>query len=170
VLSSPASFDESDGGNLEFLERALKFLADAYEYVVVDCATGLGDDILSTVSCCDELYLIANQDVPALRDLSRHLEYLLASDIPSKKLKVVINRYSSDRSVTMEQIEKSIRRPVFVCVPNNSTELVRAVDMGTPIASDRKSEFVNQLKKWTASLVPPQKAADEGKRRFSFWS
>jgi pilus assembly protein CpaE len=170
VLSSPASFDESDEENLEFLERTLKFLADAYEYVVVDCATGLEEDILSTVACCDELYLIANQDVPALRDLSRYLEHLLASDIPSKKLKVVLNRYSSDRSVTVEQIEKTIRRPVFVCVPNNPIELVRAVDMGTPIASDRKNEFVHQLKKWTASLVPQQTAANESRRRFSFWS
>jgi len=170
VLSSPASFDDRDEGNLEFLERALKFLSDAYEYVVVDCATGLEEEILSTVACCDELYLVANQDVPALRDLSRYLEYLLASDVPSNKLKVVLNRYSSDRSVTMEQIEKSIRQPVFVCVPSNSVELVRAVDMGTPIASDRKTEFVNQLKKWTASLVPPQAAANGNKRRFSFWS
>lgn len=170
VLSSPASFDDRDQENLAALERAIQFLTGVYEYVLLDCASGLGDEVLSTIACCDELYLIATQEVPALRDLSRYVERVLAYDIPSHRLKVVINRYSSDRGVTIEQIEKTIGRPVAILVPNNSSELIRSVDMGTPIAPERKSEFVTQIKKWTTGLVPAVTSANETKRRFAFWS
>ena len=170
VLSSPADWNDGNAGNPEFLERAIRFLAGAYEYVIVDCASGLDDESLSTVTCCDELYLIATQEVPALRDLSRYLDRVLDCDLPSQKLQVIINRYSSDRGVTIEQIESAIRRPVSVRVPNSPVELTRSVDMGTPITPDRKSEFGNQIKKWVASLVPAETTTPEPKRRFAFWS
>ncbi len=170
VLSSPANFDEDIFDDFSLLERSIRHLAGVYDYVIVDCGTGLEDEVLATLACCDELYLIATQEVPALRDLSRYLDRLLAYDIASAKLKVVLNRHSSDRSVSLEQIEKAIGRPVFVQVPNNSAELARSLDMGTPITPDRKSEFVHQIKKWTASLAPESIALGEAKRRFAFWS
>ncbi len=170
VLSSPPSFANDVFDNFSYLERSIRYLAGVYDYAILDCGTGLEDEVLATLACCDELYLIATQEVPALRDLSRYLDRLLAYDIESPKLKVVLNRYSSDRSVTLDQIEKVIGRPIFVRVPNNSVELARSLDMGTPIAPDRKSEFVHQIKKWTASLVPESIAPGEAKRRFAFWS
>ena len=170
VLSSPANFANDIFDNLSFLERSIRYLAGVYDYVIVDCGTGLDDEILATLACCDELYLIATQDVPALRDLSRYLDRLLAYDIASPKVKVVVNRYSSDRSVTLEQIEKAIGRPVFVQVPNSSGELARSLDLGSPITPDRKSEFTHRIKKWTASLAPASIVPSEAKRRFTFWS
>lgn len=169
VLSSPADLDDCGDVNLESVERALKFVAGVYEYVIVDCAGGLDDENLSTVTCCDELYFIATQEVPALRDLSRYLDRALTCDIASQKLEVVINRYSSDRGVTIEQIESAIQRPVLLRVPNSPAELSRSVDMGAPIAAERKCEFVNQMKKWAASLAPTATATTEPKRRFAFW-
>ena len=46
------------------------------------------------------------------------------------------------------------------------------MNTGNPILPDRKSEFAVQMKKWAASLVPHQVAAEtaEPKRRFTFWN
>ncbi len=55
---------------------------------------------LATIDCCDELYLIATPDVPALRDLSRYIDRLLQSNVPPDKIKVVINRFSSQGALT----------------------------------------------------------------------
>ena len=61
---------------LDAVERAVRFLADVYEYVLIDCPLGLSDLNLVTVDCCDELYLVTTPDVPALRDLSRYVDRL----------------------------------------------------------------------------------------------
>jgi pilus assembly protein CpaE len=107
-----------------------------------------------TIDCCDLLYLIATPDVPALRDLSRYIDRLLQSSVSPAKLRVVINRFSSLGAVSLEQIENAVRQPISITMPNHSAALIRAMNTGTPVVPDQKSEFALQMKKWAASLVP----------------
>ncbi len=171
ILPSPDVFDDSANVSLEDIQRSIRFLGQNYEFVVIDCPHGVHNLSLATIDCCDELYLIATPDVPALRDLSRYIDRLLQSNVPPSKIKVVINRFSSEGSLSLEQIEKAIRQPIAITIPNASTDLIRAMNTGSPIMPDRKSEFALQMKKWAASLVPDQPAeAAEPKRRFAFWN
>jgi pilus assembly protein CpaE len=84
---------------------------------------------------------------------------------------VVINRFSSQGAVSLEQIEDAIRQPISITMPNHSAALIRAMNTGTPIAPDQKSEFALQMKKWAGMLAPSEKPVQEPpKRKFSFWS
>lgn len=173
ILPSPDVFDDSANVSMDDIQRAIRFLGQNYEFVVIDCPHGVHNLSLATIDCCEEVYLIATPDVPALRDLSRYIERLLQSNVPQDKIKVVINRFSSEGALTLEQIEKAIRQPIAITIPNASTDLIRAMNTGTPIMPDRRSEFAIQMKKWAASLVPEQEKpaeAAEPKRRFAFWS
>jgi len=170
ILPSPDVFDESVNVSLDDIQRAIRFLGENYEFVVIDCPHGVHNLSLTTIDCCDELFLIATPDVPALRDLSRYIDRLLQSNVPPGKIKVVINRYASEGALSLEQIEKAIRQPVAVTIPNASSDLIRAMNTGNPVLPDRKSEFAIQMKKWAASLVGGELAeAAEPKRRFAFW-
>lgn len=172
ILPSPDVFDDSANVPLEDVQRAIRFLGENYEFVVIDCPHGVHNLSLTTIDCCDELFLIATPDVPALRDLSRYIDRLLQSNVPPAKIKVVINRYSSDGALSREQIEKAIRQPIAITIPNASADLIRAMNTGSPVLPDRKSEFALQMKKWTASLVRGEAVSEpaEHKRRFAFWS
>ena len=171
ILPSPDVFDDSANVSLDDIQRAIRFLAENYEFVIIDCPHGIHNLSLATIDCCDELYLVATPDVPALRDLSRYIDRLLQSSVPPEKIKVVINRYSSEGAVSLDQIEKAIRQPVAITIPNSSSDLIRAMNTGSPILPERKSEFSIQMKKWVATLVPaPAVAAPEPKRRFSLWN
>jgi pilus assembly protein CpaE len=170
ILPSPDVFDDSGNVSLDDIQRAIRFLGQNYEFVVIDCPHGVHNLSLATIDCCDELYLIATPDVPGLRDLSRHIDRLLQSNVPPVKIKVVINRFSSEGALSLEKIEKAIRQPIAITIPNASADLIRAMNTGNPILPGRKSEFAIQMKKWAASLVPGQAPAlAEAKRRFAFW-
>ena len=171
ILPSPDVFDDSANVPLDDIQRAIRFLGENYEFVVIDCPHGVHNLSLTTIDCCDELYLIATPDVPGLRDLSRYIDRLLQSNVPPSKIKVVINRFSSEGALSLEQIEKAIRQPVAITIPNSSSDLIRAMNTGNPVLPDRKSEFSIQMRKWAASLVPPETAeVAEPKRRFAFWN
>ncbi len=170
ILPSPDVFDDSANVSLEDIQRAIRFLGQNYEFVVIDCPHGVHSLSLATIDCCDELYLIATPDVPALRDLTRHIDRLLQGNVPPSKIKVVINRFSSEGALALEQIEKAIRQPIAIAIPNASSDLIRAMNTGNPIRPERKSEFAIEMKKWAASLVPEQSPdAAEPKRKFAFW-
>lgn len=171
ILPSPDFFDDSANVSLDDIQRTIRFLAENYEFVVIDCPNGVHNLSETTIDCCDELYLIATPDVPAVRDLSRYVDRLLQSNIPPDKIKIVINRFSSQGALTLEQIEKAVRQPIAITIPNASADLVRAMNSGNPVPPERKSEFAVQIKKWAASLVAGETAElVEPKRRFAFWN
>lgn len=171
ILPSPDVFDDSGNVPMDDIQRAIRFLGQNYEFVVIDCPHGIHNLSLATIDCSDEVYLVATPDVPGIRDLSRHIDRLMQSNVSPSKIKVVINRFSSEGSLTPEQIEKAIRQPIAITIPNASSDLIRAMNTGNPILPDKRSEFAVQMKKWAASLVPdkPGEIA-EPKRRFAFWN
>jgi pilus assembly protein CpaE len=170
VLPSPDVFDDTSTLSLEDIQRAIRFLGENYEFVIIDCPHGVHNLSLSTIDCCDEVFLITTPDVPGLRDLARYMDRLLQSNVPAGKLKVVINRFSSEGALSLEQIEKAIHQPIAITIPNASSDLIRAMNTGSPVLPDRKSEFATQMKKWAASLVREPAEPLEPKRRFAFWS
>ena len=107
----------------------------------------------------------------AIRDLSRYVDGLVQNEHATKKLQVVINRYSSHEAVTIEQIERAVHLPIAFKIPNSYSELVRSINIGTPVSSESKSEFAQQMMKWAAGLaggssLTPQ---EPGKKRFALW-
>ena len=169
ILPSPSVLNGVPDISLDAVERALHFLAEVYEFVIIDSPRGIGDLNLVTIDCCDLLYLIATPDVPALRDLSRFIDRLLQCSVSPAKLRVVINRFSSQGAVSLEQIENAIRQPISITMPNHSTALIRAMNTGTPITPDQKSEFALQMKKWAGTLAPGDVVQEQPKRKFSLW-
>lgn len=170
VLQSPDVMDTAAEPPIDDAERALLFLRGLYDYVIFDCQRSFSGAHLAVIDHADELC-----DVPAVRDLSRCVDRLIQCNLSPGKLKVAINRYCSQGAVTLQQIEKAIRQPISITVPNCSSELIRAMNTGTPLDPQGNSEFVSQLAKWAASLVPgatvpePQ-AAVRPAWRIPFWS
>ena len=155
VLSSP---DVCGGGRTidsESVTRLLEFLRSEYDYIVVDCSTALHQTDIAVLDASDQVYLVATPEIGAIRDLSRYVDNLTRLETTIDKMQVVINRFSSRYAVKVEQIEKAIRLPIAIKLPNSYTELVRSVNLGEPIEPGRKSEFAMQFIKWAASLAGP---------------
>jgi pilus assembly protein CpaE len=173
VIVSADVFDTLPPVPVDDVQVTLQFLRGMYDYIVLDCDRGFGPSNLAVIDECAELYLIATPDVPALRDLSRCVDRLMQCNIAPGKLKVAINRHCSAGAVTLQQIEKAIRQPISITIPNCAPELIRAMNTGTPVSPEAKLDFAVQMRKWAASLVPqaaPVKTEPEPKRRFAFWA
>lgn len=155
VVSSPDMYGSARSVDGESVTKLLEFLRTEYDYIVVDCATALHETDVAMLSGADQVYLVATPEIGAIRDLSRHVDNLARMESVTEKMHVVINRFSSRFAVKVEQIEKAIRLPIAMRLPNSYTELVRSVNLGEPIAPSRKSEFSLQFIKWAASLAGP---------------
>jgi len=153
VLSSPDVCGGTRTVDGESVSKLLEFLRTEYDYIVVDCSTALHESDLAVLEGSDHVYLVATPELGAIRDLSRYVDNLTRIETTTEKMHVVINRFSSRYAVKVEQIEKAIRLPIAIRLPNSYTELVRSVNLGEPIAPSRKSEFSMQFIKWAASLA-----------------
>jgi pilus assembly protein CpaE len=153
VIASPEMAAGPHETKPEEMASVMDFLRREYDYVLVDCPPALQDARASVVDQADEIYIVSTPDVAALRDLARLVEGLSLSESAINKLRVVVNRSTATDSITPEQIEKAVRFPISVAVPNNYFELLRAINDGEPIAPQRRSEFNQALAKWANRLV-----------------
>jgi pilus assembly protein CpaE len=171
VLSSPDIYGGSWKTDADAVERTLEFLQTQYDFVVLDCEASFEDINLAVVAFSNWIYLVATPEIGAIRDLSRYVDGLIQNEQATKKLQVVINRYSSNEAVTIEQIEKAVHLPIAIKIPNNYAELVKAINVGEPLSKEGKSDFVAQMTKWSGSLVKTgmPAAQETTKKRFALW-
>jgi pilus assembly protein CpaE len=137
----------------------MDFLRREYDYIIIDSPVAFQDSKASIVDQSDEVYIVSTPDVASLRDLARLVENLSLTESATSKLRVVVNRSTATDSVTPEQIEKAVRFPISVAVPNNYFELLRAINDGEPIAPQRRSEFNQALARWANLIVNGADAA-----------
>jgi pilus assembly protein CpaE len=171
VLSSPDVYGGIWKTDTDSVERTLDFLSSQYDFVVLDCEASFEDINLAVITLSTSIYLIATPEIGAIRDLSRYVDGLIHNEQATKKLQVVINRYSSHEAVTTEQIEKAIHLPIAFKIANNYSQLVQSINIGEPVAVDSKSDFSAQLRKWSTSLggSPAPASPDNAKKRFALW-
>jgi pilus assembly protein CpaE len=153
VLASPDICGGMKVLDAEMVSRTLEFLRTEYDFVIVDSATRLDPVNLAVIDASARVYLVATPEVGSIRDLSRYVDNLMQIEYTTEKMHVVINRFSSRYAVNVEQIEKAIRLPVAIKLPNNFIELVRSVNLGEPVSPKLKSEFALQMTQWAASVV-----------------
>jgi pilus assembly protein CpaE len=172
VLSSPDVCGSGKATDPESMAQTLDFLRGEYDYVIVDCPTSMDETNLAVIEASNQAYLVASPEIGAIRDLSRFVDYLSQNEHNKDKVKVVINRFSADHAVSIEQIEKAIRLPVAIKLPNSYTEVVRSGVLGEPISPKQKSEFASQLVKWVNSVAGSGDQLEETapkKSGFSLW-
>jgi pilus assembly protein CpaE len=171
VIASPELSGSPHEATRDEFERVMDFLRREYDFVLIDSSVAHQATRSALLEQSDEVYIVSTPDVAALRDLARMVESLSLSESSTNKLHLVVNRSTATDSVTPEQIEKTVRFPISVAVPNNYFELLRAINDGEPIPPQRRSEFNQALSRWANQIVngadvPDAPAAK--KKLFSF--
>jgi pilus assembly protein CpaE len=176
VIPAPDDLFALTDATVDDVHQTLKYLRGVYEYVLVDCPHGLGRHNVATIDDCDQLFLVATPDIPALRDLSRYVNRLAQYNFPPGKLNVAINRYRSKGEVDLQEIAKAVQQPVAVTIPNSSAELIAAMNAGKPLGPGGNSEFSKHMRKWATTLTQPTGTPMEvgvpgkAKRALAFWA
>jgi pilus assembly protein CpaE len=172
VLASPDTCAPPHKGAPEEFERVMKFLQRQYDYILIDSSVEYKEALLALLHCSDEVCMISTPDLAALRDLARHVEHLSLSDSVTGKLRIIINRSTSNDAVSPEEIEKLVRFPVAIAIPNNYADLIRAINAGEPISPQQRSAFAQQIGKWASKLQAGDASSEQVKparKLFSLW-
>ena len=172
VLASPDVCGSVKAHDPDSIALTLDFLRGEYDYVIVDGPSSLDETNLAVIDASNLLYLVATPEIAAIRDLSRFVDSLSQGERDIEKVKVIINRFSSQHALTVEQIEKAIHLPIDIKLPNGYAEVTRSALLGEPISPKKKTDFSSPIIKWANDLAEKSKPAEEhtGKKpMFSLW-
>jgi pilus assembly protein CpaE len=153
VIASPELSGGVHEAKPDEFARVMDFLRREYDYILIDSSVAYQDSKTSIIDQADEVYIVSTPDVASLRDLARLVENLSLNESATSKLRLAVNRSTATDSVTSEQIEKAVRFPISISIPNNYFELLRAINDGEPIPPQRRSEFNQRIARWANQIV-----------------
>src|SRR5438067_846221 len=153
LLDSPEPLDTAHYAPPATVEQTLAFLAEVYEYIVIDCPPGLADATLASISQSDQVAIIITPELPSIRNAVRYIEHLTKLSYSADKIRLVLNRHSKRGPLSDERLEKALKHPIWLKIPNSYNEVIRAINAGSPIQSGAKSDFGAAIAKWASDFV-----------------
>src|SRR6266567_365031 len=166
ILPAPEGIEPSRHVSGEAVKRTLQFLRQSYQFILLDCPTGLADVNTAALDEADNLYLVTTSEVPAVKNVARYADYLSHFSYPIERMRVVINRYSKGDAISEAQIEKTLRRPIFWKVPNQYREVIKVINTGSPLDLGSTSEFMRSMMGWADALAGKPVVAKKESKSF----
>ncbi len=173
VIPSPDSCGPLQEASPDAIARVMDDLRTRYDFIILDSSLQYIPQLASILEASDEVAMVCTPDVASLRDLVRRIEHLSAVSGFTTKLRVIVNRSTSDDAVSAADIEAAVRFPISVSVPNNYADLMRAINAGEPISPQNRGGFSQAVGQWASRLTSNlagkgSVAIVEPKRRFLF--
>ena len=151
------------------VEKILSILKQRYDYIVIDTPPLFHETTLTALDLCHQILLIVATDLPTIKNVKLGLEVLDSLHLKGK-VKLVLNRSSSDIGIRCEDMEESLGLKVAAHVPSDGRTVITSVNKGTPfIVTDpgtKISESIEELARMVmlGEARPHDEAKVEGKR------
>ncbi len=145
VLAGGDEFARPGPRDVESVEQILRALNSVYDFVIVDVGTSLMTAEVA-LQLSDSILLVANPDVPCLRNLQRLIDGVKAAGVPSERLQIVLNRASEFGVLSTAQIERVLGFNIAFTVSSDYRTVASAVNSGVPVSTLRApAELHRQL-------------------------
>lgn len=171
LLAAPKEVDAADDIEAEHIFEVLQRLRDSYELVVLDPQHTFDAITLAALDQSDEIVLVLTLDIPAIRSTQRALEIFDRLGYPRKKIRVVVNRFSKQIDLDLQQVEKFLGEPVTGFIPSDYQTAVTSINLGQPLVqSDSNSKIAHEIRRLAGIIGGGSVTVAEPKPQRSFWS
>lgn len=175
VLDSPETIDSFADISPEAIEHTLAFLADNYQFVIIDSPPGIADETSAAIRQSDQMAIVITPELPAIRNALRLVEYLVSMHYPDKNIDIVLNRHAKDSALSDREIEAALHRQIAIKIPNNYSEIIKSINAGMPIALGRNAKLPLAFDQWSDRLIgeepnsPEKEKPSESRRWFGLF-
>src|SRR5438105_13704851 len=111
ILAGSDHFDRPGAADGGAIEELLRLLARQYEYVVVDAGTQLNSCTVAAVYAAEQFFIVANPDVPSVRNAQRLLDRVRQLGACGERVRVLLNRASEPYPIPPKQIATALGHP-----------------------------------------------------------
>lgn len=118
VMPSSLSVKELKKINHSKIKDFKKDFLELSDWVIMDCAAGLGEEALSIIKIADELVLVTNPEMPAITDALKTIK--VAEELNKKVIGAIITRVRKNRhELGPEIVREMLEIPILGMVPED---------------------------------------------------
>ena len=130
VLVGPADPDRIFTGPLDNMDALLASARKSYECVVADLPAPIYTSTTGILRAADRIYLVCTPEITSLHLAKRKIDRMRALGIEGEKLRLLLNRAGSNRSLDAQQIERITGIPVQWALDNDYHAVTQAALRG----------------------------------------
>lgn len=145
VLAAGDDFSRPAPREAEAVEQTVRALNTIYDYVILDVGTSLTMPAAAALQLSDQILMVANPDVPCLRNLQRLIDAVKTAGVPGERLQIILNRASEFGVLSTAQIERVLGFNIAFNVNSDYRTVASAVNSGVPVSALRAAEINGQL-------------------------
>jgi pilus assembly protein CpaE len=156
ILAGSEQFDRPGAADSGGIEELLRLLARQYEYIIVDAGSQINSCTVAALYAADTMYLVANPDVPSVRNAQRLLERVRQLGACGERVRVLLNRASEPYPIPPKQIENALGHPIHHTFPSDYKTVSTALNSGVPLALAGNSDMAAQFGHFTQLILGPK--------------
>jgi pilus assembly protein CpaE len=145
VLSAGDEYGRPGVRDADAVDQLLRALDAVYDFVILDAGCSLLAPSTTALQRSDAILLVANPDVPCLRNLQRLIDAVKAAGVAGERLRIVLNRASEFGVLSTAQIERVLGLTIAHSVTSDYRTVASAVNSGVPVSALRATELNLQM-------------------------
>ena len=162
ILAGSDNFDRPGAADAGPIEELLRLLARQYDYIVVDAGSQINSCTVASLYAADQMFLVANPDVPSVRNSQRLLDRVRQLGAAGERVRVLLNRAAEPYPIPPKQIEGALGHPIHQTFPSDYKTVSTALNSGVPLALAGSSEIASQFDRFTRRILDPSGDAAGG--------
>ena len=159
ILAGSDQFDRPGASDGSAIEELLRLLARQYEYIVVDAGSQINSCTVAALYAADMMYLVANPDVPSVRNAQRLLDRVRQLGACGERVRILLNRAAEPFPIPPKQIENALGHPIHHTFPSDYKTVSTALNSGVPLALTGNSDIAAHFDQFTRLILDPVEAA-----------
>jgi pilus assembly protein CpaE len=165
LLSAPE--DPQEVGLLSGREIGAVFEAvrEHYDWLLVDTPKSLVTSTMAALDVADEVLLVTLLDILSLKKATRSqvlLRRLLGLGSETR-LRLIVNRYSPDDLITLDDVQEALGLDVYQTLRNDYASVIQSINTGRPVRDG--SPFARDVHKLAKKLIGAQGATEVAETR-----
>ena len=169
IILSSLSIEELKKTNPKKLPEVIKKLKKMTDYILLDCAAGLGEEALSTIRASDELIIITNPDISSVTDALKTIK--MAESFKKEVKGFIITRYEGRKTeMSISNIKEMLEAPLLGIVPEDRSIKVSQMVKNAVIHSHPKSRAARSYKEIAKRIIGPENLKTRIENKEGFFS
>jgi pilus assembly protein CpaE len=155
ILAGSDQFDRPGAADGGAIEELLRLLTRQYDYIVVDGGSQVNSCTVSALYSADQLFLVANPDVPSVRNAQRLLDRVRQLGACGERVRLLLNRAAEPFPIPPKQIEGALGHPIHHTFPSDYKTVSTALNSGVPLALTGSTDLAEQFDSFTRRILGP---------------
>jgi pilus assembly protein CpaE len=110
---------------------------------------------VSALYTADMIGLVANPDVPCVRNAQRLLDRIGQLGPCADRVKILLNRAAEPYPIPPSQLQTALGQPIFHTFPSDYKAVSSALNSGVPLALSGSTEMAAQFDKFIRRIISP---------------